>query len=207
VDQAEIRAALRAVVSGEGEALLRTADTIDDAWVQAVQILLTCKGKVVFFGMGKAGHMGRKLAATFSSLGTPSQFVNAAEAVHGDMGMISAGDVVVALSHSGETQETVAPLATVKSLGTVMIAITSRPASTMAKLCDLVIAYPVAREADPMGLAPTASSTAMVAIGDALAVTVAQLRQFSPADFARFHPGGALGAALRGSVSTPVRSN
>lgn len=189
--------AMRDVIAEEAAALRRTAGAVGAEWLRAVEVLRSCRGKVVFLGIGKAGHVGQKVAATFASLGIPAHFVHAAEAVHGDMGMVAPGDVLVALSHSGATLETLAPIATIRSLGVPVVAITSCRDSPLARQSDAVIVYPVREEADHLGLAPTASATAMMAVGDALAVLLSQLKGFTRSDFARFHPGGALGEALR----------
>jgi arabinose-5-phosphate isomerase len=169
---------------------------IDDAFVRACQILLKCNGRVVVTGMGKSGHIGGKVAATLASTGTPAFFVHPGEASHGDLGMITRQDVVLALSYSGETPEMVTILPLIKRLGVPLISMTGKPASTLARASDVHIDVSVAQEACPLNLAPTASTTATLAMGDALAVALLEARGFTPEDFAMAHPGGTLGRRL-----------
>ncbi|MQS75153.1 KpsF/GutQ family sugar-phosphate isomerase [Companilactobacillus halodurans] len=161
-----------------------------------VDELLNIKGKLIFMGVGKSGLIGRKLAATFSSTGTPSFFVHATESVHGDLGMIEENDTVILISNSGETKEIIAPIKSLNTIGSKTIAFTGNPESTLAKLCDLTLTIHVNKEADKLNLAPTNSSTAVLVVGDAIACTLSELKGFSKDDFATFHPGGALGKKL-----------
>ena len=184
------------VIRIEAEALLALADSIDEAFRQAVEMILLCRGRVVVTGMGKSGLIGQKIASTLSSTGTPSFFLHPAEGVHGDLGMIMKGDVVVALSNSGETEELLRILPVIKRLGAHLISVAGNPASTLAAAGDVFLPVTVKEEACPLGLAPTASTTATLALGDALAVALLVERGFREEDFALFHPGGALGKKL-----------
>ncbi len=190
----------------EAEALLALADRLDAHFAQAVHTLLQTRGRVVVMGMGKSGHIGRKIAATLASTGTPAFFVHPAEASHGDLGMVTAQDAVLAISNSGESSELTAILPVLKRLGVPLLAMTGGLQSTLARHADLVLDCSVAREACPMNLAPTASTTAQLAMGDALAVALLDARGFRPEDFARSHPGGALGRKLLTHVSDVMRS-
>lgn len=181
------------VILSEAFALNNLADMIDDAFMKAVEMILACEGRVIFSGVGKPGHIGRKLAATFASTGTPAFFVHAAEAAHGDLGMITSKDLVFLLSHSGSSDEVVNLLPYIHQIGAKIIAITSQKDSPVAKSADLVLLTGVDKEADPRGQAPTTSSTAMLALGDALGITVSVQRGFTQQDFRNIHPGGALG--------------
>ena len=169
---------------------------IDDAFVRACQIMLKCTGRLVVTGMGKSGHIGSKLAATFASTGTPAFYVHPGEASHGDLGMITRQDVVLAISYSGETPEMVTILPLIKRLAVPLISMTGKPGSTLARASDVHIDVSVAQEACPLNLAPTASTTATLAMGDALAVSLLEARGFTPEDFAMAHPGGSLGRKL-----------
>jgi len=169
---------------------------LDQAFVDACQLMLDCEGRVIVTGMGKSGHIGGKIAATLASTGTPSFFVHPGEASHGDLGMITARDVVIALSNSGETAEMLAILPVIKRLGISLVAMTGRPESTLAQAADVHLDVGVEREACPMNLAPTASTTATLVMGDALAVALLDARGFRPEDFALSHPGGTLGRRL-----------
>jgi arabinose-5-phosphate isomerase len=180
----------------EAEALTELLHRLDASFEQAVDLLLACKGRVVVIGMGKSGLIGRKIAATFSSTGTPSVFLHPAEAVHGDLGMLMRDDVVLAVSYGGETEEIAALLETIKRLGLRMITLTGHPKSTIAAASDAVLDVSVKEEACSLNLAPTASTTAAMAMGDALAVSLLDRRGFSPGDFAALHPGGRLGKKL-----------
>ncbi len=184
------------VIRIEAEALYALAEAIDDTFKSAVELILTCRGRVVVTGMGKSGLIGQKIASTFSSTGTPSFFLHPAEGVHGDLGMIMKGDVVIAISNSGETEEIVRILPVVKRLGAHLISIAGNPSSTLARAGDVFLPVTVREEACPLGLAPTASTTATLALGDALAVALLVERGFREEDFALFHPGGALGKKL-----------
>jgi len=165
--------------------------------VRAVDILVGCQGRVVVTGLGKSGLVGQKISATLSSTGTPSFFLHAAEALHGDLGRLVCGDVLVALSYSGETEELLRLLDTVKRLGIPLISLTGSPASTLAQASDVVIDVGIGQEACPLGLAPTASTTAMLAMGDALAMAVLEKKGFTEDDYAALHPGGGMGVKLR----------
>ena len=181
----------------EGEAVLTLIDRLDAAFPQAVALILASAGRVIVSGMGKSGHIGRKIAATLASTGTPAFFVHPAEAGHGDLGMITAADVVLAISNSGESGELLNLLPWIKRQGARLIAMTGNPDSTLARDADAHLNAGVAQEACPLNLAPTASTTAALALGDALAVALLEARGFSAEDFARSHPGGALGQRRR----------
>jgi arabinose-5-phosphate isomerase len=186
----------RKVLDIETEALRLVDESLDMAFVRAVACILDHRGRLVVLGMGKSGLIAKKIAATFASTGTPAFFVHAAEARHGDLGMITDHDVVLALSHSGETEEVSSLLPTIKRLGASLIAITGNPASTLGRYADIVLHVPVRQEACPMNLAPTASTTAALALGDALAVVTLKQRGIDERDFARVHPAGSLGRRL-----------
>ena len=186
----------REVLDTEIEGLVAARDDLGDSFVEAVTAIAECAGRVVITGVGKSGLVGRKIAATLSSTGTPSFFLHPVEGAHGDMGMIRAEDVVLALSNSGATDELNAIIPTLKSMGATVIAMTANADSTMARLSDVVIRVSVPREACPMGLAPTSSTTAQLAVGDALAVCLMEWKGFGQDDFKRFHPGGSLGQRL-----------
>jgi arabinose-5-phosphate isomerase len=184
------------VMESEIDSLQKVKTKVDEAYVQAVEMILQCKGKVVFLGVGKSGHIGKKLAATFASTGTPAFFVHATEAVHGDLGMIEKEDVVIAISNSGETPEVLNTLKSIECIGPRLISMTGNKHSTLARLSDVAIEVKVDREADPLNLAPTNSSTAALVVGDALAITLSQLKGFRKQDFGLYHPGGSLGKQL-----------
>lgn len=186
----------RQVLSVEADAVRALADRIDVNFVRALELLLACKGRVVVSGMGKSGHIGRKMAATLASTGTPAFFVHPGEASHGDLGMIAHDDVVIALSNSGESAEITAILPLIKRRGAKLIGLSGNPASTLGRESDVHLNVAVDKEACPHNLAPTASTTAALAMGDALAVTLLDARGFTPEDFARTHPGGSLGRKL-----------
>ncbi len=186
----------RRVLRIEAEALGEMLQRLDARFEQAVELLLACKGRVVVSGMGKSGLIGRKIAATFSSTGTPAAFLHPAEAIHGDLGMLMRDDVVLAVSYGGETEEIIALLETIKRLGLRMVTLTGHPRSTIAAASDVVLDVSVKEEACSLNLAPTASTTATMAMGDALAVAMLDRRGFSPGDFAALHPGGRLGKKL-----------
>jgi arabinose-5-phosphate isomerase len=179
---------------------------VGETFAKAVEMVLAIKGRVVVMGMGKSGHVGRKIAATLASTGTPAMFVHPAEASHGDLGMITAQDLVLAISNSGESQEMAVLLPVLKRLGAPLIAMTGNAQSTMAQHADLWLDSAVAKEACPLNLAPTASTIAQMALGDALAVALLDARGFRAEDFARSHPGGALGRKLLTHVSDVMRS-
>ncbi|HEU5434868.1 MAG TPA: KpsF/GutQ family sugar-phosphate isomerase [Telluria sp.] len=178
----------------------------DDSVGRAVELLLACSGRVVVSGIGKSGHIARKIAATLASTGTPAMFVHPAEAAHGDLGMITPQDAFIAISYSGESSELMAILPIVKRMGAPLIAMTGKPASSLAVMADVHLDVSVAKEACPMNLAPTASTTVTLALGDALAVALLDARGFKEEDFARSHPGGALGRRLLTHVRDVMRS-
>ena len=180
----------------EADAVARLIDHVDESFIRAVDLIMTCKGRVVVTGMGKSGHIGNKIAATLASTGTPALFLHPAEGIHGDLGMVTKGDLVIALSNSGETEELSRMLPSLKRIGIKIIALTGNPDSTLARNSDVVIYVGVKEEACPLGLAPTASTTATLAMGDALAVVLLNRRGFREEDFACFHPGGSLGKRL-----------
>jgi arabinose-5-phosphate isomerase len=180
----------------EAAALVRCAQELDAKFEQAMEAVLACTGRVITCGVGKSGHIARKTAGTLSSTGTPSLFLHAAEAVHGDLGMVTAGDIVLMYSHSGETDELVKLFPSIRSIGARTILITGRPNSSSGREADIVLDTHVTEEACPNDLAPTTSTTAMLALSDALAVAVMERRGFTKDDFARFHPSGTLGKRL-----------
>ncbi|HGM2224626.1 TPA: SIS domain-containing protein [Neisseria gonorrhoeae] len=186
----------REVLHTEAEGLREIAAELDENFVLAADALLHCKGRVVITGMGKSGHIGRKMAATMASTGTPAFFVHPAEAAHGDLGMIVDNDVVAAISNSGESDEITAIIPALKRKDITLVCITARPDSTMARHADIHITASVSQEACPLGLAPTTSTTAVMALGDALAVVLLRVRAFTPDDFALIHPAGSLGKRL-----------
>ncbi len=186
----------RKVLQTEADAILALIDRLDDRFDLAIRILMECRGRVIVTGMGKSGIICRKIAATLSSTGTPAFFLHPAEAIHGDLGVIQADDVVVALSNSGETDELVRLLETIKRLGARLITITGNCVSTLAEASDVALDCHVSEEACPMNLVPTASTTAALALGDALAMTLLVAKGFREEDFASLHPGGKLGKRL-----------
>jgi len=196
----------RDVLEIEADAVRALRDHLDDDFVEAIDFILGCRGRVVVSGIGKSGHIARKLAATLASTGTPAFFVHPAEASHGDLGMVTADDVFIGMSNSGESEELVAILPLIKRLGSKMIAMTGRPGSSLARLADVHLYCGVEKEACPNNLAPTASTTAALALGDALAVAVLEARGFGADDFARSHPGGALGRRLLTYVRDVMRT-
>lgn len=182
------------------------AKRLDDNFTKAVDLILQCQGRVVVSGMGKSGHIGGKIASTFASTGTPAFFMHPAEASHGDLGMIIAGDIVIALSNSGESDEILAIVPPLKRLGAKIIAITGKESSSLAKAADIHLSASVSKEACPLGLAPTSSTTVALALGDALALCVLDQRDFTAEDFARSHPGGSLGRRLLIHVKDLMRT-
>lgn len=186
----------RRVVAVEAKAVAALSGRIGDGFARAAEAVAACRGKVVVTGMGKSGQVARKIAATLASTGTPALYLHAGEAGHGDLGVLSAGDLILAVSYSGETEELSLLLPAIRRLGLPMVALTGAPRSTLGRAADLVLDVSVREEACPLGLAPTASTTATLAMGDALAVAVYGARGFSPGDFALRHPGGSLGRAL-----------
>ena len=186
----------KTILKIEAKAVEALVDRIDEKFVNAIEIIYDCKGKVVVTGMGKSGLIGKKIAATFASTGTPAFFLNPAEGSHGDVGMVTKGDVVLMISNSGETEEIVTIIPTMKRMDMKIIAMTGNPDSMLSKSADVSLDVSVEEEACPMGLAPTASTTATLAMGDALAITLLNKRGFTADDFALFHPGGSLGRNL-----------
>ncbi len=186
----------QAAIRHEADVMLRVAQSLDDRFATAVEMILSCRGDVIISGIGKAGHVGTKLAATFASTGTRSHFLHPAEAIHGDLGRVGAQDIVLMLSQSGETEEVVRLLPMLRGLGATLIAVTSSAENTLGKAASVVLELGGIVEACPLNLAPTASTAAMLAMGDALAITVSEQRGFRPEDFARYHPGGSLGRKL-----------
>lgn len=191
--RADIRAIAARVLRMEADAILGLVAKLDARFERAVDLLQACSGRVIVTGMGKSGIIGRKIAATLASTGTPSYFLHPAEGVHGDLGMVARGDVVLALSNSGETDEVLAILPPLKRLGVAIVLLTGNPASTLARQCEVVLDVSVAEEACPMNLAPTSSTTAALAAGDALAMALLELRGLRPEDYAALHPRGTLG--------------
>src|SRR6478752_2750567 len=192
----QTRALARKVLQTEAAAILALVDRVDERFDMAVGLLRNCEGRVILTGMGKSGIICRKIAATLTSTGTPAFFLHPAEAIHGDLGVIQSDDVVVALSYSGETDELLRLLETIRRLGAKLIAITGGPRSTLAQAADVALDCSVTEEACPMNLVPTASTTAALAIGDALAMTLLVEKGFKQEDFANLHPGGTLGKSL-----------
>ena len=196
VDESKLIRTARDVLETEASAVTALVARVDRHFTTACRLMLACRGRVVVTGMGKSGHVANKIAATLASTGTPAFFVHPGEASHGDLGMITGDDLVLALSNSGETSELVTILPLIKRLGVKLIALTGKPDSTLAKTADVHLDVSVAREACPLNLAPTASTTATLAMGDALAVSLLEARGFTEEDFARSHPGGSLGRRL-----------
>jgi len=197
----------REVLTIESREIEALAKRLDAHFVAAVALVLHCKGRVVVSGMGKSGHIGRKIASTLASTGSPAFFMHPGEASHGDLGMITQDDVVIALSNSGESDEIITIIPAIKRLGAKIISITGKSQSTLAKEADVHLSAEVAHEACPLGLAPTASTTAALALGDALALCVLDLRDFSAEDFARSHPGGSIGRGLLTRINDVMRIN
>lgn len=196
----------REVLSIEAAAIQALAARLDENFLHALNVILRCEGRVVVSGMGKSGHIARKIAATLSSTGTPAYFVHPAEASHGDLGMITADDVIIALSYSGESDELMAIVPAIKRQGAKLISMTGNPSSSLAKVSDVHLNAAVDKEACPMGLAPTTSTTAALALGDALAMALLDTKGFGAEDFARSHPGGSLGRRLLTHVRDVMRS-
>ncbi len=195
----------RRVLQIEADAVAALSERLGEDFLRAVELILGCRGRIIVCGIGKSGHVGRKIASTLASTGTPAYFVHAAEAVHGDLGMITRDDVLIALSNSGENDELLTIVPLVKRQGGRLIAITGSPASSLAREADVHLDAGVKEEACPLNLAPTASTTAALALGDALAVALLDARGFGAEDFARSHPGGALGRRLLTHVSDVMR--
>ena len=197
----------REVLHIEAAAVLALTQRIDESFLQALNIILACEGRVIVSGMGKSGHIARKIAATLSSTGTPAYFVHPAEASHGDLGMITAKDVFIALSYSGESQELLTIVPVIKRQGARLISLTGNSRSSLAEAADAHLDAAVDKEACPLGLAPTASTTAALALGDALAVALLDAKGFGEEDFARSHPGGSLGRRLLTHVRDIMHSD
>jgi arabinose-5-phosphate isomerase len=193
MSQPDLRGIAERVLRLEADAILGLVGKLDERFALAVRTLHGCAGRVIVTGMGKSGLVGRKVAATLASTGTPAYFLHPAEGVHGDIGMVARGDVVLALSNSGETDEVLAILPPLKRLGVPIVLLTGSPGSTLARQCEVVLDVSVAEEACPMNLAPTSSSTAALAMGDALAMALLELRGLRPEDYAALHPRGTLG--------------
>jgi arabinose-5-phosphate isomerase len=206
LDSSPLLVRARQVLQIEAEAIIALSSRLNGDFARACQLLLACKGRAVVTGMGKSGHVGNKIAATLASTGTPAFFMHPAEASHGDIGMITAADVVIAISNSGETAELATILPVIKRLDVPLIAFTGRADSTLGRAASVVLDVSVATEACPLNLAPTASTTATLAMGDALAVCLLEARGFTPEDFARSHPAGTLGRKLLLHVSDVMRS-
>ncbi|MGG6313928.1 KpsF/GutQ family sugar-phosphate isomerase [Paenibacillus macerans] len=187
---------VREALENEAHALYLTSQNVNEEYVKAVELLKNCTGKVVVTGIGKSGHIGKKIAASLSSTGTPAFFVHSAEAVHGDSGMIEKKDVVILLSNSGETAEVLNVLGIIEKIGSPCIAITKNNNSTLGRRCNAVLSYNYEREADHLGLAPTTSALLQLAVGDALVVTLCKVKGFTQESFHLFHPGGSLGDQL-----------
>lgn len=196
----------QAVIKEEANAVLGLCDRINDHFVSACQLLMNCPGRIVVLGIGKSGHIGRKIAATLASTGSPSFFISAAEAAHGDMGMIDKQDVAILLSNSGQSDELIALIPPLKRLGIKLISLTGNTTSSLAENSDITLDTSVTNEACPLGLAPTTSTTTMLAMGDALAVALLDARGFNESDFARSHPAGRLGKRLLIKVSDIMHS-
>lgn len=196
MDATKILKRARDVLDIEAQGILSLIDRLDENFVRAVELLYNCKGKVVVTGLGKSGLIGRKIAATLSSTGTPSLFLHAGEGIHGDLGMIMKGDVILAVSNSGETDELLMLAPIIRRLGLKLIVMTGNPNSTLSRAGDVILNTAVKEEACPMGLSPTASTTAALAMGDALAVVLLEKKGFKEEDFALRHPGGTLGRKL-----------
>jgi len=188
------------VLKIEAEGILKLIDRIDEHFTETVNLIYQSKGQLIVSGIGKPGLVGRKIVATLNSTGTRSLFLHPVEAMHGDLGIVQKEDIFLALSNSGETEELNILVATIKEVGCKTIAFTGNTTSTLAKVCDIVIDVGVEKEACPMGLAPTASTTALLAMGDALAVTLMNMRQFNTSDYKKFHPGGTIGQRLSSKV-------
>lgn len=199
-------ASARRVLLEEAQAVAALEQRLDESFASACRLMLGCTGRVVVIGMGKSGHVARKIAATLASTGTPAFFVHPAEAVHGDLGMITRQDVVLALSHSGESDEVLALLPSLKRLAVPIVAMTGSPRSSLGEAAVVVLDAAVGQEACPLNLAPTSSTTAAMALGDALAVALLEARGFRPEDFALSHPGGSLGRRLLVHVRDVMRS-
>ena len=196
----------RRVLQLESEAISQTATRLDARFERAVELIWNCKGRVVVTGLGKSGAIGRKIASTLSSTGTPALFLHAAEGLHGDLGMVAPGDILLAISYSGRSDELLTLVPAVRAMGVPVVALTGSSQSYLALNCEIALDASVEREACPLNLAPTSSTTVALALGDALAVALMEKRGFAPADFLRFHPGGTLGRGANLKVADLMRS-
>lgn len=187
---------IKKAIEIEADATKELANQISFEYEEAINMIRNSKGKVIFTGVGKSGHVGKKLAATFASTGTPSFFLHSTEGVHGDLGMVEESDIVIMLSNSGETKELLSLLPSLKKIKAKTIVVTSKKESSLAKKCDIVLTYEYKKEADHLELAPTTSSTLTLVLGDAIAITLCKLKGFTNEDFHLFHPGGNLGKRL-----------
>lgn len=206
-DDKKYLAMAESVLRAEAEAINALIPNLGDGFISAIRLILACKGRVVVSGMGKSGHIGKKISATLASTGTPSFFVHPGEASHGDLGMITPEDVAILLSNSGEGSEVLAIVPILKRMGSKLIALTGNPESTLARLADIHLYAGAKQEACPLGLAPSASTTAALAMGDAVALTLLEAKGFSAEDFARSHPGGALGRRLLIRISDVMHTD
>lgn len=197
----KIQQTIREVIEIESKSLSQLSRVVDVSYEDAIKVLLACKGKVVITGVGKSGHIGKKIAASFASTGTPAFFMHSTEGIHGDLGMVTSDDVVILISNSGETAELLNLLPTLRIIKAKTIAISKDNNSTLAKSVDVALAYQYTEEADHMKLAPTTSATMTLVIGDALAVTLSKAKEFNSDDFHLFHPGGSLGNQLQSKKS------
>ena len=197
INEEEVLEQIRSVLEKEADSINHLISKLDETHVRVVEEIINCRGRVILSGIGKAGHIGKKLAATFASLGTPAFFVHPAEAVHGDSGMITSDDIVIFISNSGETQEVLNCTYIVKNIGSTIISLTGNQKSTLARNSKFSLYSGVAQEACHLNLAPTSSTTVALALGDALAVTVSKIKKFSAKDFKFYHPGGSLGEHLK----------
>ncbi len=204
-DFAKSMAEARQVLAIEAEAVLNLQEKVDHIFSEAMKLIINCRGRVVLTGLGKSGLVAKKMAATFSSTGTPAFFVHAGEASHGDLGMITADDIVIAVSNSGETDEVLSLLPSIRRIGAKVIAFSGNPQSTLGKHADLTLLVTISEEACPHNLAPTASTTATLALGDALAIALSHLKGFTEEDFALYHPGGNLGRKLLTKVKDVLK--
>ncbi len=205
INPTHVKRLARQVLTIENEALVLSRKSIDDQFLKAVEVMANCKGRVVVLGIGKSGIIGRKISATLASTGTPSFFVHPVEALHGDLGMITPGDVILAISFSGQTEEINKILPSLERRKLTVISMTGHAQSKLALMSDIHLTIHIAREACPYNLAPTASTTATLAVGDALAITLMHLKHFEKRDFAQFHPGGSLGKLLTQQVKDLMR--
>lgn len=205
IDGTTIQPIAEGILESQIQAVTRIGKMLDDPFVSIIETLKNCKGKVIVSGLGKSGIIGRKMAATFASTGTPSFFLHAAEAVHGDLGMIGPDDVLIAISNSGNTQEITSLARHAKSFASSIIAMTSNPASELARLSDAVLLVPAVMESDHLGLAPSNSTTVMLVMGDIVALTLSRERGFTREQFYRSHPGGALGRVLESEGQAGAR--